>query len=107
MFIFDAISPLTMNADRFNRLNNNIDKLNKLLVQLSLRSDNFKLFDNVNFGLPHLARDGIHFNESGKAVLSNCWVHAILISLGFRKGVFPLRHSFVRIVRDYHSNKAG
>ncbi len=99
--IFDAISPLAMIADQFNHTNNRIERLNELLLNLSLRSKNFKLFDNLSFGLPHLARDGLHFNDSGKAVLSQCWVNCILISLGFRRGGLPLCHKFVRIATDF------
>ncbi|MCP4262052.1 MAG: alpha-ketoglutarate-dependent dioxygenase AlkB [Planctomycetes bacterium] len=106
-FIFDAVSPLTMHADRFNKLNNDIDTLNELLLQLSLRSRNFKLFENTSFGLAHLARDGIHFNDSGKSVLSSCWVHAILVSLGFRTAGLPLRKSFIKIVHDFYNKRAG
>ena len=97
-FIFDSISPLSMNADRFNKMNQAIDQTNELLLQLSLRSSNFKLFDNVLFGLPHLARDGIHFNKQGKTVLTRCWIHCILLTLGLRKGPLPLRVRYVNIV---------
>ena len=100
-FVFDSVSPLTLNADRFNKLNDSIDYLNKLLVQLSFRSPNFKLFDNIYFGLSHLAKDGLHFNDSGKNVLSMCWVHVILITLGFRSGALPLRLPFQSLYQEY------
>ncbi len=100
-FLFDSISPLAMTADRFNVTNRCIDELNELFLNLSLHSDNFKLFDNILFGLPHLARDGLHFNMSGKTVLSNCWVHCVLIRLGIKRGSLPLRHKFRRIANDF------
>ena len=100
-FIFDSVSPVALNADPYNKLNDSIDRLNKLLVQLSFRSSNFKLFDNIYFGLSHLARDGLHFNDSGKTVLSMCWVHVILITLGFRTGSLPLRRPYKDLYHDY------
>ena len=100
-FIFDSVSPVALNADPHNTLNDSIDRLNKLLVQLSFRSSNFKLFDNIHFGLSHLARDGLHLNESGKTVLSMCWVHVILITLGFRTGSLPLRRPYRDLYHDY------
>ena len=100
-FIFDAISPLNLSADPYFELNDRIDNLNELLLHLSLRSANFHLFDNLNFGLPHLARDGLHLNNSGKSIVSECWVDCILIRLGFRKGSLPLRHPFLDLYYDY------
>ena len=64
-----------------------------------------KLFDNLCFGLPHLARDGIHLNLTGKNVLSHCWVNVILIKLGLKRGNLPLRHNFLRIADDFYSDK--
>ena len=107
-FIFDSVSPITLEADPFNDLNDSINYLNELLFQLSLRSPNLKLFDNLNFGLSHLARDGLHFNDTGKAVLSTCWMHAILVILGLRNGALPLRRPFLRMYHDYQkSNSFG
>ena len=100
-FIFDSISPLSINADRFNNMNRAIDQTNELLLQLSLRSKNFKLFDNVLFGLPHLARDGIHFNKLGKSVLTRSWIHCILVTLGLRKGPLPLRVLYANVVNRF------
>ena len=100
-FIFDSISPLSINADRFNNMNRAIDQTNELLLQLSLRSKNFKLFDNVLFGLPHLARDGIHFNKLGKSVLTRSWIHCILVTLGSRKGPLPLRVLYANVVNRF------
>ena len=100
-FLFDSISPLSMNADRFNYTNDRIDRLNILLLELSLKTQNFKLFDNTKFGLSHLARDGIHMNFNGKSVLSDCWVHAILLILGLRRGPLPLRRSFEDRVEQF------
>ncbi len=74
------------------------------MLQYSLRSGNFKLFDNVRFGLAHLAKDGIHFNDNGKAVLSACWVYCVLVRLGkIRDRTLPLRPNFVRMVENYNS----
>lgn len=106
-FIFDSVSPVAMRADRFNGLNTDISKLNELMLEFSLRSRNFKLFDNLNFGLSHLARDGLHLNDSGKSSLSQCWVMCILIYLGIRKGSLPLRHGFRRIVDKYNFLRPG
>ena len=100
-FIFDSISPLSIYADRFNKMNRLIDHTNELLLQLSLRHRNFKLFDNIQFGLPHLARDGLHLNKSGKAVLSRCWIHCILLVLGLKRGPLPLRVRYVNIVERF------
>jgi hypothetical protein len=55
-----------------------IDHVNELILKLSIRTANVKLFDNVSFGLSHLARDGLHLNETGKHLFSDCWVHSIL-----------------------------
>lgn len=101
-FLFDAISNVTMNADRFNRLNDNINYLNELMLQYSLRSDNFKLFDNLVLGTPHLAKDGLHLNNSGKAVVSACWVNCVLKALGLRGGGLPLRYSFRSIADSFY-----
>ena len=100
-FLFEAIAPLSMNNDRFNTINNDRSRLNTLLLQLSLRQENFKLFDNLSFGLPLLARDGLHFTRTGKDVVSSNWVACILIRLGLRRGTLPLRYNFMRIVDDF------
>ena len=104
--LFDAITPLSMTADRFCVLNNNIDQLNKLLVELSVCSRNFKLFDNLSFGLPHLAKDGIHLNDAGKRVVTANWINCILIALQFRVAFLPLRQNFMGIV-TYRRVKIG
>ena len=65
-FLFDAISPLSINADRYNQMNARIDHVNELILKLSIRTSNIKLFDNVSINLSHLARDGLHLNETGK-----------------------------------------
>ena len=104
-FLFDSICPVSMNADRFNHVNECINKSNEYLLKFSLRVDNFKLFDNLCFGLPHLARDGIHLNLTGKLVLSNCWVNVTLIKLGLNRGYLPLRYNFRKIVDDFQSDK--
>ena len=106
-FIFDSVSPVAMRADRFNGLNTDINRLNELMLEFSLRSQNFKLFDNLNFGLPHLARDGLHFNDIGKSSLSQCWVMCILIYLGLRRGSLPLRHSYRRKVDNFNLMRPG
>ncbi len=106
-FLFDSISPLAMRADPQNFTNSTINELNELLVHLSLRANNFKLFENISFGLPHLARDGVHFNQTGKVVLSCCWVNCILARLGVKRGSLPLSRRFRAIVSDFnqhHSN---
>ena len=100
-FIFDSISPLSMNADRFNHMNQSIDKLNMALFELSLRTFNFKLFDNVKFGMPHLARDGLHLNLAGQSVLSECWVHCILLALGLKRGYLPLRRQYRNLCCEF------
>ena len=102
-FIFDSITPLSMNADRFNNMNRRIDHLNELLLQLSLRSPNFKLFDNLKFGLPHLARDGIHLNMAGKSSMTDCWVHCVLLTVGLRRGTLPLRRRYANLVDAFYS----
>ena len=101
-FLFDSICPVSMNADRFNCMNDCIDKVNEYLLKLSLRVKNFKLFDNLCFGLPHLSRDVIHLNFVGKNVLSTCWVNVTLIKLGVRQGYLPLRYNFKKIADVYN-----
>ena len=101
-FLFEAVSPMSMNADRFNTINAERDKLNRYLFQLSLRQENFKLFDNLSFGLAHLARDGLHLNNPGKAIVSSNWVECILIRLGFYRGSLPIRREFRRIAYEYN-----
>ena len=103
-FLFDSITPLSIYADRFNAMNNRISHLNELVLELSLRSRNIKLFDNVQFGLSHLASDGIHLNQSGKSVLSGCWVYCILLTLGLKKGPLPLRRDYANIVDRFYSS---
>ena len=102
-FIFDSVSPLSISADRFNTDNICIDRLNELLLKLSLRSGNFKLVDNLSFGLPHLAKDGLHFNINGKNVLSRHWVNCTLIRLGLRRGSLPIRTQFRTIFHEFQS----
>lgn len=102
-FLFDAISPLSINADRYNQMNARIDHVNELILKLSIRTANIKLFDNVSFGLSHLARDGLHLNETGKRLFSDCWVHCILIGLGLRKCSYPLRQKYHNIVNNFYS----
>ena len=87
----------------FLRLNDAIDTFNELMLNFSLRRDNFKLFDNLSFGLPHLSRDGLHLNQTGKSVLTNCWVQSVLVRLGLRRGSLPLRFKFLNMARDFSS----
>jgi alkylated DNA repair dioxygenase AlkB len=100
-FLFDSISPLTMTADPYNKVNRDINATNELVLKLSLRTANFKLFDNLKFGLPHLSRDGTHFNGLGKSLLSECWVWCILKALGRKDGPLPLRVMFSNIASDF------
>lgn len=93
-FMFDSISPISMSANRFTKINQFINETNDLLFNLSMVSANFKLFDNLSFGMPHLSSDGIHLNKQGKEVLSTCWVSCILIRLNIRGGTLPLRAMF-------------
>ena len=101
-FLFDSVSPVSLKSDRFNHTNDCIDKLNEYLFKFSLRTENFKLFDNLSFGLPHLARDGLHLNFTGKSVLSSCWVNCVLIRLGIKRGNLPIRHQYLSIFHDFH-----
>ena len=101
-FIFDSVSPVNLNADRFNNLNGCINQLNELLFKLSLRTENFKLFDNLSFGLSHLSRDGLHFNPAGKTALSKCWVNSVLIRLGVKRGSLPIRRHFISLFHNFN-----
>ena len=101
-FLFDSVSPVNLNADRFNNLNGCINQLNELLFKMSLRTNNFKLFDNLSFGLSHLSRDGLHFNQAGKTVLSNCWVNCVLIRLGVKRGSLPIRRHFELLFHNFN-----
>ena len=103
-FLFDSICPMAMRADRFNLINQQSDRLNELLVHLSVHSKNFKLFENLNFGLSHLASDGLHLNLAGKSTLSGCWVDVILTHFGFRNKPLPIRIPFRQIVSSYYVN---
>ena len=102
-FLFDSVSPLAMHADRFNVVNSCVDKLNEFLLKFSLRTSNFRLIDNLCLGLPHLTKDGIHFNMAGKSVLSRFWVNCILIRLGLMRGALPIRQEFRVIADEYYS----
>ena len=102
-FLFEAICPMSMNADRFNYVNDERDRLNYLLFQLSLRQANFRLFDNPSFGMAHIARDGLHLNRAGKSVVSSNWVECILISLGLYRGGLPIRHQFRRMADEFNN----
>ena len=99
--------PVTMNADPLHVLNTNIDRFNELMFKCSLRHDNFKLFDNLNFSLAHLSRDGLHFNLSGQRVTSECWVHVVLVRLGLRRGSLPIHQNFVKIYNDFQPSPFG
>ena len=101
-FIFDCITNLSMSADPYNNMNRRINYLNELLLKLSLRTPNFKLFENICFGLPHLSRDGLHLNHAGKSAMTDCWVHCILITLGFRQGPLPLRRQYISIIEEFY-----
>ena len=103
-FLFDSVCPMSIYADPTNAINNRVNSLNELLILLSIHSNNFKLFDNVNFGLAHLARDGLHLTYGGQDVFSRCWVEVILIHLGFKNKPLPLRLDFVAIVCGYRNN---
>ena len=103
-FLFEAIAPISMNNDRFNLINDDRDRLNTLLLQLSLRQENFKLFDNLSFGLAHLARDGIHLTSAGKFAVSANWVECILRRLGFHRGPLPLRYNFMSIAEKFRNS---
>ena len=98
VFLFDAVSPLSIHADRFNTYNDIIQYLNELMFKCSLHHDNFRLFDNTSFSLAHLARDGLHLNHIGQSVLSDCWINCVLIGLGFRRGPLPVREHFKRMI---------
>lgn len=102
-FLFDAIAPLPMTADRYNIMNPAINQLNRMMFELSLRAPNIKLFDNVGFGMSHLAKDGIHLNDFGKRAATKNWVHVILIATFLRAGHLPLRPDFQDAVTRYYS----
>jgi hypothetical protein len=102
-FLFDAVAPLTMETDRYNIMNPAINQLNRLMFDLSLRAPNIKLFDNMGFGMSHLAKDGIHLNDFGKRAATKNWVHVILIASFLRAGHLPLRPDFQDAVLRYHS----
>ena len=102
-FLFDAVAPLPLTADRYNIMNPAIGELNRMMFELSLRAPNIKMFDNLGFGLSHLARDGVHLNESGKRAVSKNWVHVILIASFLRAGFLPLRQDFKDAAARYYS----
>ena len=102
-FLFDAIAPLPMTADRYNIMNPAINQLNRMMFELSLRAPNIKLFDNVGFGMSHLAKDGIHLNDFGKRAATKNWVHVILIATFLRAGHLPLRPDFQDAATRYYS----
>ncbi len=99
-FLFDSVTPLAMRADRFNLLNDTIERLNELMFRCSLHHKNFKLFDNLEFGLAHLTKDGLHLTHTGQSVMSSCWVNCILVRLGLRRGPLPIRRRYFDMARD-------
>ena len=99
-FLFEAIAPISMNMDRSHRINYDLNRLNTLLLQLSIHQTNFKLFDNPYFKVAHLARDGFHLTKSGKSAVLYNWVQCILIRLCLREGHLPLRPDFQAMVEN-------
>lgn len=102
-FLFDSISPVALRADPNQGLNRAIGATNWMVINLSMRVKNFRLFDCTSFGMSHLARDGIHLTNQGQDILSEGWVRAVLISLRFIKTDLPLRKDF----RDLVSRRLG
>ena len=102
-FLFDSLSPVALRADPRRFRNDTIDDFNELMFLLSLHTKNFKLFDNLKFGMSHLARDGLHMNRYGKESMSESWIHSVLIRLGFRRGPLPIRQRY----QDLHRNFTG
>ena len=107
-FLFDAVSPLALRADRFSVLNDSVDKLNELMMHLSVRQGNFKLFENTTFSAAaYLAHDGLHLNRRGQDAMSKSWVNAVLVRLGMRRGTLPIRPKFQAIHREYEQSRAN
>lgn len=106
-FIFDSIAPVALRVDPNRRLNNSIDHTNNLLMRFAINSQNFKLFDCVQFGLGHLAHDGIHLTNQGQKLLSETWVRVILITLRFIKVQLPIRRNFRDLVDRFGGLKPG
>lgn len=92
--LYESVGPLALRADPTGYYNRVINDHNRRMFQLSLKSDNFKLFDTLELGLAHLSRDGIHLTDSGKLVVSKSWVNAVLIQLGYRRGPLCIRKEF-------------
>lgn len=100
-FLFDSIYPVNLNADRSSRVNDCIDKVNEYIFKLSLRTKNLKLFDSLNFGLPHLKGYGLHLNNSRKVALSSYWLSSILIRLGIKKSNLSIKQQYRTIFYDF------
>ena len=76
MFIFYAVPEVTGKYIDFNPV---IDTFNDYCFELSLRSPNFKLFNNIFFdSTRHLASDGLHLSKLGKWSASVIWTQAAL-----------------------------
>ena len=98
-FLFDAILGLSAHAGNRSlnvyNTNNKCEQLNMNMMHYSLRSVNFKLFDNIRFGPPHLSRDGVHMTPEGRRLMTECWVEAVKIYMGLgRARSLPLRREF-------------
>ena len=105
--LYESIAPLALRADPSGYYNRLINDYNRRMFELSLRSDNFKLFDTLQLGLAHLSRDGIHLMDSGKAVVTKSWVNAVLVKLGYRKGPLPVRRDYRDLYDRMHADVWG
>ena len=92
-FLLYTVSPCT--GDRYFEINSRIAHFNDICFSLSLKLQNFRIFDNLFFNeSQHLAHDGLHLTRYGKWSASTVWVQAACIVLGYRKTPLPLRISY-------------
>ena len=108
VFLFDAIMGLSAHAGNRNlnvfNINSKCEQLNLNMMHYSLRSENFRLFDNIRFGPPHLSRDGVHMTPEGRRLMTECWIEAVKIQMGLsRARSFPLRREFADLVCWYRN----
>ena len=101
-FIFDSVSPAALNADPYNKLNDSVDRLNKLLVQLSFWSSKFKLFKNI-YNLGFLIKHGTYCTLM---TLKNCFIRVLGTRNSchirfFFTGSLPLRRPYNDLYHDY------
>ena len=98
-FLVNSVAPTNFHGPVNDSLLTQFDIINQKLFEYSLNRQHVRIFDNWEFNWNHICNDGIHLTYSGRMSLSRCWIHVILVTVGIKNGLIPLRPSFAARVK--------